>query len=113
MTAATARLKPCPFRAKNRELLETIRRTSPQLLAELAEGTGRKKPNLSRSLKTMEQYGPVQVKPPTRGSSFPECAISASPFSWSWGLERARYPGCEVYAFTVYPLFIQWTNREF
>ena len=47
--------------AKNRELLETIRRTSPQSLAELAERTGRKKPNLSRTLKTMEQYGLVQI----------------------------------------------------
>ena len=46
--------------AKNRELLETIRRTS-QSLAELAERTGRKKPNLSRTLKTMEQYGLVQI----------------------------------------------------
>ena len=50
-----------PFPAKNRELLETIRRTSPQSLAELAERTGRKKPNLSRTLKTMEQYGLVQI----------------------------------------------------
>jgi len=30
-------------------------------LAELAERTGRKKPNLSRTLKTMEQYGLVQI----------------------------------------------------
>jgi len=48
--------------AKNRELLETIRRTSPQSLAELAERTGRKKPNLSRTLKTMEHYGLVQLR---------------------------------------------------
>ena len=47
--------------AKNRELLETIRRTSSQSLAELAERSGRKKPNLSRTLKTMEQYGLVQI----------------------------------------------------
>ena len=47
--------------AKNRELRETIRRTSPQSLAELAERTSRKKPNLSRTLKTMEQYGLVQI----------------------------------------------------
>ncbi|MGA2903357.1 MAG: MarR family transcriptional regulator [Candidatus Korobacteraceae bacterium] len=30
-------------------------------LAELAQQTGRKKPNLSRTLKTMEQYGLVKV----------------------------------------------------
>ena len=47
--------------AKNRELLEIIRKNSPQSLAELAERTGRKKPNLSRTLKTMEHYGLVKV----------------------------------------------------
>jgi predicted transcriptional regulator len=47
--------------AKNRELLETIRRNAPQSLAQLAEQTGRKKPNLSRTLKTMEHYGLVRV----------------------------------------------------
>ncbi len=47
--------------AKNRELLETIRRNSPQSLTELAEQTGRRKPNLSRTLKTMERYGLVKM----------------------------------------------------
>ncbi len=47
--------------AKNRELLEIIRRNSPQSLAELAQQTGRRKPNLSRTLKTMERYGLVKV----------------------------------------------------
>lgn len=47
--------------AKNRELLEIIRKNSPQSLAELAEQTGRKKPNLSRTLKTMQHYGLVKV----------------------------------------------------
>ena len=46
---------------ENRELLETIRRTSPQSLAELGERTGRTKPTLSRALKTVEQYGLVQI----------------------------------------------------
>jgi predicted transcriptional regulator len=46
---------------KNRELLETIRRRSPQSLAKVAERTGSKKSNLSRTLKTMEQYGLVQI----------------------------------------------------
>jgi predicted transcriptional regulator len=48
--------------AKNRELLETIRRNKPQSLAELAEQTGRKTSNLSRTLKTMQRYGLVQVR---------------------------------------------------
>jgi predicted transcriptional regulator len=53
--------------AKNRELLETIRLKAPQSLSELAELTGRKKPNLSRTLKTMQRYGLVQVHPEGRG----------------------------------------------
>jgi predicted transcriptional regulator len=53
--------------AKNRELLETIRLKAPQSLSELAEQTGRKKPNLSRTLKTMQRYGLVQVHPEGRG----------------------------------------------
>src|SRR5271157_2605974 len=66
-----ARLKPCPFKAKNRERLETIRRTSPQSLAELAERTGRRDPNLSRTLKTMEQYGLVQLRRHKRKAGSP------------------------------------------
>jgi predicted transcriptional regulator len=57
--------------AKNRELLETIRREAPQSLAELAERTGRKKPNLSRTLKTMQRYGLVQVRREGRGRVVP------------------------------------------
>jgi predicted transcriptional regulator len=53
--------------AKNRELLEIIRLKAPQSLSELAEQTGRKKPNLSRTLKTMQRYGLVQVHPEGRG----------------------------------------------
>lgn len=53
--------------AKNRELLETIRLKAPQSLTELAEQTGRKKPNLSRTLKTMERYGLVRVCRGVRG----------------------------------------------
>ena len=47
--------------AKNRELLAVIRRNSPGSLTELAAQTGRKKPNLSRTLKTMQHYGLVKM----------------------------------------------------
>ena len=53
--------------AKNRDLLEIIRLKAPQSLTELAEQTGRKKPNLSRTLKTMARYGLVRVCPGARG----------------------------------------------
>jgi len=53
--------------ARNRKLLEIIREKKPQSLAELAAETGRKKPNLSRTLKTMQQYGLVEIQKAGRG----------------------------------------------
>jgi len=46
----------------NRALLRTIRDSKPGSLAELAELTGRKPPNLSRTLKTMASYGLVEIQ---------------------------------------------------
>jgi predicted transcriptional regulator len=56
---------------KNRALLETIVETEPQSLTELAAHTGRKKSNLSRTLKTMEQYGLVSLKQTNEGKIIP------------------------------------------
>lgn len=47
---------------KNRSLLEVIAETESLSLTELAEKTGRKKSNLSRTLKTMAHYGLVDLK---------------------------------------------------
>src|SRR5258708_36057838 len=52
---------------KNRMLLGTIRDAEPKSLAELAELTGRKTSNLSRTLKTMERYGIVKLERQRRG----------------------------------------------
>lgn len=41
----------------NRALLRTIREAKPRSLTELAELTGRKVPNLSRTVKTMANHG--------------------------------------------------------
>lgn len=46
---------------ENRALLRTIRDCRPGSLAELAELTGRKSPNLSRTLKTMASHGLVEL----------------------------------------------------
>src|SRR5580698_6848306 len=46
---------------RNRALLATIRDAQPKSLADLAELTGRRKSNLSRTLKTMERYGIVKL----------------------------------------------------
>lgn len=45
----------------NRSLLRTIRDQRPKSLTELAELTGRKVPNLSRTLRMMEGYGLVEL----------------------------------------------------
>lgn len=45
----------------NRALLNVIRDAKPKTIASLAEMTGRKPGNLSRTLKTMEKYGLVDM----------------------------------------------------
>nr|WP_265296879.1 helix-turn-helix domain-containing protein [Verminephrobacter eiseniae] len=46
----------------NRALLRLIRDRRPKSLTALAELTGRRVPNLSRSLRMMEGYGLVKLK---------------------------------------------------
>ena len=53
---------------RNRALLGIIAESTPESLARLAELSGRKKSNLSRTLKTMERYGFVHL---SRGSVIP------------------------------------------
>lgn len=47
----------------NRELLRVIDEQSPGSLEELSRITGRSKPSLSRTLKTMANYGLVRMEP--------------------------------------------------
>ena len=47
----------------NRELLRVIDEQSPGSLEELSRITGRSKPSLSRTLKTMANYGLVRMDP--------------------------------------------------
>jgi predicted transcriptional regulator len=56
---------------KNRLLLAVIRDSEPKSLSDLAELTGRKKSNLSRTLKTMERYGIVKLDRQTQGRVVP------------------------------------------
>ena len=57
---------------KNRALLSTIAIARPGSLGELEALTGRKKSNLSRTLKTLERYGLVRLKRGARGRLIPE-----------------------------------------
>ena len=56
---------------RNRELLALIAREKPDSLTELAGLAGRKKSNLSRTLKTMSLYGLVELKAGQRGRLIP------------------------------------------
>lgn len=47
---------------ENRALLKVIQEAQPQSITSLAEMTGRKASNLSRTLKTMSNYGLVEMK---------------------------------------------------
>jgi predicted transcriptional regulator len=58
--------------AGNRDLLRVIAEKAPSSLEELARLTGRKKPNLSRTLKTMENYGLVDLERGLRGRIAPK-----------------------------------------
>lgn len=58
--------------AANRELLRTIAEKSPASLEDLAALTGRKKSNLSRTLKTMANYGLVRLERGERGRIAPK-----------------------------------------
>lgn len=47
---------------ENRALLHVIMEIKPESITALAEATGRKPSNLSRTLKTMSNYGIVELK---------------------------------------------------
>jgi predicted transcriptional regulator len=53
--------------AGNRDLLRVLVEDAPGSLEELAQLTGRKKSNLSRTLKTMSNYGLVRLERGARG----------------------------------------------
>ena len=58
--------------AGNRELLRTIAERAPGSLDELAQITSKAKSNLSRTLRTMEGYGLIQLKRGQRGRIIPK-----------------------------------------
>lgn len=57
--------------SKNQLLLELIRRASPTSMRELAELSGRKESNLSRTLRTMERYKLVRLEKSEQGTIRP------------------------------------------
>jgi hypothetical protein len=72
---------------RNRALLALIAETQPGSLAELAALSWRAESNLSRTLKTMERYGLVQLRKGQGGTVAPRNRIRGSrwPSLWSHG----------------------------
>jgi predicted transcriptional regulator len=68
---------------ENKELLKVIIDKKPKSLAELVELTNRKKSNLSRTLKTLENYGIVELKK-DKNKLIPE--VKATNFKVEFGL---------------------------
>ena len=74
----------------NRVLLTLIAREKPASLTALAELSGRKKSNLSRTLKTMSQYGFVKLKEGRRGTLVPRVLYDRVSLDVSLLTERYR-----------------------
>ena len=71
---------------ENQKLLQAILNNNPQSLKELEELTGRAKSNLSRTLKTLERYGIVELHK-EKNALVPE--VKATHFKVEFGLEAA------------------------
>jgi len=71
---------------ENQALLKTILENKPKSLKELEELTGRAKSNLSRTLKTLERYGIVELKK-LNNTLVPK--VKATQFKVEFGFEAA------------------------
>ena len=72
--------------SQNQELLKIIIQKRPQSLKELEELTGRAKPNLSRTLKTLQRYGIVELNR-VNNALVPQ--VKATRFQVEFGLDVA------------------------
>jgi predicted transcriptional regulator len=71
---------------ENQDLLKVILDNNPQSLKELEELTGRAKSNLSRTLKTLERYGIVELH---KLNNALVAEVKATHFKVEFGLEAA------------------------
>lgn len=72
---------------ENQALLDLIIRHKPESLAELEQLSHRKKPNLSRTLKTLERYGVVELNKQA-GRLVP--TVKATDFRVQFGLHHGN-----------------------
>lgn len=73
---------------RNRALLALIAEAQPDSLAELSVISGRAKSNLSRTLRTMERYGLVQLRKGASGKILPRVPYSGIALSVPFGSGR-------------------------
>lgn len=74
----------------NRALLKVIAEVKPQSISDLAVITGRKPSNLSRTLKTMSNYGLVELQRENRHVSKTDCPDNQVPDPDGIALEAVR-----------------------
>ena len=72
--------------SENQDLLQVILDNNPQSLKELEELTGRAKSNLSRTLKTLERYGIVELH---KQNNALVAEVKATQFKVEFGLDAA------------------------
>lgn len=72
----------------NIELLKIIIEKNPPTMRALADASGRAKSNLSRSLKTLEKYGIVELRRQKRGTM---PVVMATDFDFQFGIS-SYYP---------------------
>lgn len=76
--------------SQNQDLLRLIVENEPQSLSELEKISGRKKSNLSRTLKMLEGYGIVSIKK-TDHRLVPK--VNATDFKVEFGMHLSRFNG--------------------
>ncbi len=77
---------------RNRALLALIAKMQPDSLAELSALSGRAKSNLSRTLRTMERYGLVQLRKGAGGTIVPRVPYSGIALSVRFGADDETRP---------------------
>ena len=75
---------------KNMLLLEMIRESQPQSLAELAKLSGRAKSNLSRTLHTMESLGLIELREAPQGKKSPTVVYDSLTVDYSLARQKIK-----------------------
>ena len=75
--------------AENQELLRIIVERKPNTIQALEVATGRRSSNLSRTLKTLERYGIVELHREDRSV---KPVVKATEFQVTFGLHMSHYP---------------------